>query len=236
MEMFRRIFFAAVLAGTVAGFMTSAIQQWRVVPLILEAERYEISEAHAIDHEQDAAPVAPHLHEMPDGMNPWSPADGLERTFYTILATTLAGLGFALLISAVSVFSAIEITPKNALAWGLSGFLAFSLMPAIGLPPDLPGMAGAALEARQAWWVSTALATGAAVLIFAKLGNPAGAVIALALLLAPHIVGAPQPPAIPSDVPARLATAYAANTLFSSLAFWLMLTAIYGWKNRNSLK
>ncbi|HHG88971.1 MAG TPA: cobalt transporter [Devosia sp.] len=235
MEMFRRIFFAAVLAGAVAGLVASAIQQWRVVPLILEAERYEISEAHAIDHEQDATPAAPHLHELPEGMEPWSPADGLERTFYTVLATTLAGLGFALLMGAVSTFASIEITAENALFWSVGGFLAFSLMPAIGLPPDLPGMAGAELTQRQFWWLGTAFATGAAALLVAKLRNLAGAVIALVVLLAPHIIGAPTPPDVPADVPAHLATAYAANTLFSSFVFWLVLGAAYGWINRKLL-
>ncbi len=43
MEMFRRFFFAAVLAGIVAGLFSSALQQWRLVPLILQAEEYEIT-------------------------------------------------------------------------------------------------------------------------------------------------------------------------------------------------
>ena len=235
MEMFRRIFFAAVLAGAVAGLVASAIQQWRVVPLILEAERYEINEAHAIEHEQDTAPAAPHLHELPEGMNPWSPAEGFERTFYTVLATILAGLGFALLIGAVSVFAGIQITLENALVWGLSGFIAFSIMPGIGLPPELPGMVAADLGTRQVWWLGTVLATAGAILVAAKWRNLFGIAIALVLLLAPHIIGAPQAPDVPSDVPAHLATAFAANTLFSSLAFWLTLGAVYGWINRRML-
>ena len=40
MKLFQRIFFAAVLAGLAAGFAMSAVQQWRVAPLILQAEVY----------------------------------------------------------------------------------------------------------------------------------------------------------------------------------------------------
>ena len=41
MKLFQRIFFAAVLSGLAAGLAMSAVQQWRVAPLILEAEVYE---------------------------------------------------------------------------------------------------------------------------------------------------------------------------------------------------
>jgi predicted cobalt transporter CbtA len=40
MKLFQRIFFAAVLAGLAAGLAMSAVQQWRVAPLILAAEVY----------------------------------------------------------------------------------------------------------------------------------------------------------------------------------------------------
>jgi hypothetical protein len=33
--------------------------------------------------------------------------------------------------------------------------------PAIGLPPELPGIEAAALQSRQLWWVATAVATAA---------------------------------------------------------------------------
>ncbi len=234
MDIFRRIFFVAVLAGTLAGLAAGAIQQWRVVPLILEAELYEISEEHAPDHAADPAPVAPHAHGGEEG-GAWAPADGLERTFYTMLTTLLSGLGFALILAAVSLLSGIGITLANSVLWGLAGFLSFSLMPAIGLPPELPGMEAADLGARQLWWSATVILTGAGILTFARLANPAGLGIGLALLLVPHIWGAPPPPDVPSSVPAHLATAFAANALFSSLAFWLMLAALYGWRNQKTL-
>ncbi len=226
MEMFRRIFFAAALAGLVAGLALAAIQQWRIVPLILQAETYEISDAHAIEHSQDAVTAAPHVHQV-------APEDGLGRTALTVLATVLAGMGFALIVGSISLLASIEITTKNGLLWGLAGFLAFSLMPAIGLPPEPPGVIAADLLSRQIWWVGTVLATGAALLVMAKMRNAAGIAIGIALILIPHIIGAPLPPDVPANVPADLALVYVANALFSMMAFWLILGFVFGWLNQN---
>ncbi|VAW21408.1 Predicted cobalt transporter CbtA [hydrothermal vent metagenome] len=229
MEMFRRIFFAAVLAGIVAGLALAAIQQWRVVPLILQAETYEISDTHAIEHAQDAAPLAPHIHQV-------EKEDLFGRGALTVLATVLAGLGFALVTGAVSLLAGIEITTKNGLLWGLAGFLTFSLMPAIGLPPEPPGMVAADLFSRQMWWVQTVLATGGAILLIAKMRNAAAVAIGIALILIPHIIGAPVPPDVPSNVPAHLALLYVSNALFSTMAFWLILGFAYGWGNQHIFK
>ncbi len=235
MEMFRRIFFAAVLAGVAAGLVAAVVQQWRVVPLILEAELYEIDDADALLHAEDATPAAPHTHEA-QGAQPWSPADGVERTFYTVLSTVLTGLGFALLVAAVSALAGIEVTPANALAWGLGGFVTFSLMPGIGLPPELPGMIAADLGTRQVWWVGTVLATLAAILALVKIRGWTGAALGIVLVLAPHIIGAPQPAEGVSAVPAHLASIYVINALFSSLAFWLVLGATFAWTNQKLLQ
>jgi len=229
MEMFRRIFFAAVLAGIVAGLALAAIQQWRIVPLILQAETYEISAVHAIEHAQDAVTAAPHVHQV-------APEDRLGRIALTVLATVLAGLGFALVTGAISLLASIEITTKNGLLWGLGGFLAFALMPAIGLPPEPPGVIAADLLSRQIWWVGTVLATGGAILVMAKIRNAAGIAIGFALILIPHIIGAPLPPDVPANVPADLALVYVANALFSTLAFWLILGFVFGWLNQHLFK
>jgi cobalt transporter subunit CbtA len=229
MEMFRRIFFAAVLAGIVAGLALSAIQQWRVVPLILEAELYEISDAHAIEHASDASPAAPHAHDV-------AKSGGSGRIALTVLSTVLAGLGFALVLGAVSVLAGLDITPTNGLLWGLGGFFAFSLMPAIGLPPDLPGMVAADLATRQIWWWGTVLASAAGILVFVKWRGPVTLALGVALILLPHIIGAPQPPAANSNVPAHLAAIYVTNSLGASMVFWLILGAGFSWVNKHIFK
>lgn len=232
MKLFQRIFFAAVLAGLAAGIAMSAVQQWRVAPLILAAEAYESVAADAAvsaGHTHDAATPA-HSHALDE--DAWSPQDGPERILYTVLADVLAAIGFAMLLAAVSVLANLEITARNGVIWGLGGFLALQLAPAFGLAPELPGMPAGDLVARQTWWIATALATGAGILAIAKLRNWIGIAIAAALIIAPHIVGAPQLAGEhASAVPAHLATAFAANSLFAGAVFWLIAGPLLGWLN-----
>lgn len=225
MKLFQRIFFAAVLAGLAAGIGMSALQQWKVAPLILVAETYEAA-VPAHEHAGAADEAGGHLHDA----EAWAPADGLERTSYTVLANLLTSIGFALLLAALSVLSGIEITARNGALWGLGGFLAFQLAPAVGLPPELPGMAAAELGARQLWWWGTALSAGAGLLAVAKFRNAAASGLAVLLILAPHIVGAPQLAAEQaSAVPAGLASAFAAASLAVGAAFWLTMGLLLGW-------
>lgn len=228
MKLFQRILFAAVLAGLAAGLGMSALQQWKVVPLIHIAESYEAS-APAHEHADAATAADGHVHDAAA----WAPADGFERTAYTLLANVLASIGFALLLGALSVLWGIEITARNGVLWGLGGFLAFQLAPAVGLPPELPGMAAAELGARQLWWWGTALSTGAGLLAVAKFRNSIGIAVAALLLLGPQIVGAPQLAAEHgSAVPAELASAYAAAALAVGAAFWLVMGPLLGWINQ----
>lgn len=224
MKLFQRIFFAAVLSGLAAGLAMSAVQQWRVVPLIFEAETYEGGAPAAHSHEPG---VPAHSQDA----EAWAPQDGTERTFYTVLANTLGGIGFALLLAALSVLSGIAITARNGVIWGIGGFAALQLAPAIGLPPELPGMAAADLGVRQAWWLGTALATGTGLLVLAKLRSWTGLGIAALLVLAPHVIGAPAAPHEPSAVPAHLATSFAANSLATGALFWLIAGPLLGWLN-----
>lgn len=234
MKLFQRIFFAAVLAGFAAGLVLASLQQWRVVPLILVAETYETAEAapaheHASgDHASNEGAAAAHDHDH--DASAWAPADGFERTAYTVLATTLASLGFALMVVAVATLVGLPITVGNGAIWGLGGFIAFQLAPALGLPPELPGMAAAELGLRQVWWWGTALSAGAGMLLMAKFRNLSAVAAGIALLVAPHLIGAPQLAGEHgSAVPAGLATAFAANTLGIGAAFWLVLCPLIGW-------
>lgn len=232
--MIRNLFAAAFLAALCAGLFTAAIQHFRVTPLILHAEQFEGDAGHShgaepvatTDHAH-AAGTPEHNHDVAAAAE-WAPQDGLERTAYTTLATVLAAAGFALLVGAVSMFANIPITFGNGFLWGFACFLTFSLAPAYGLAPELPGMPVGDLAARQLWWVGTALATGAACLLLAKTRASWSLAVAVALVVAPHIIGAPATPDQPSAVPAHLATQFAAITLGTSLVFWLLLGTLFG--------
>ena len=226
MKLFQRIFVAAVLAGLAAGLLMSAIQQWRVVPLILAAEAYETADAPAAHtHEHTEATAHTHEHDA----QAWAPQDGAQRTGFTVLADVLASMGFALLLVALSVLVRIDITVQNGVLWGLGGWLSLHLAPAFGLPPELPGMPAADLVARQLWWFGTALATGGALLLVAKLRSPVAIGVAAVLILVPHLIGAPAAPEAESTVPAHLATAFAASALTASALFWLLVGPLIGY-------
>ena len=225
--MFRNLFAAALLAALCAGLVTATLQHFRVTPLILHAEAFEGEGGHS---HAEGTPAHSHDAVAPEAavIEEWAPADGIERALYTSLASVLAAAGFALLIGAVSMFANIPITFANGVLWGMAGFVTFSLAPAYGLAPELPGMPAADLAARQVWWIGTAIATGAAFLLIAKTRASWAFAVAIALVVAPHIIGAPVAPDEPSGVPAHLATEFAAITLGTSAAFWLVLGTVFG--------
>ena len=235
--MIRNLFAAALLAALCAGLVTSAIQHFRVTPIILHAESFEGEGGHshgaeAVADHVDAPGTPAHSHDVVAATEAapqeWAPQDGFERTAYTTLATVLAAAGFALVIGAVSMFANIPITFANGFLWGFAGFLTFSLAPAYGLAPELPGMPAADLVARQIWWTGTALATGGAILLLAKIRANWAFAVAVALVVAPQVIGAPASPDEPSAVPAHLATEFAAITLGTSFVFWLLLGGLFG--------
>ncbi len=222
--MFRNLFFAAILAAICAGLAFAAVQQWRLVPLIVAAESFEgAAEPHVHD---TAAAVEAHAHDH--GADEWMPQDGFERTAYTVLASLLAAAGFALVIGAVSVIIGVPITAANGILWALGGFAAFSLAPAFGLPPGLPTMPVAETLNRQIWWWGTAIATGSAILLFARVRAPWALAVAAVLVALPHVIGAPQPPVEPTDVPAGIAAAFAASVLFTNAMMWVILGLAMG--------
>lgn len=218
--LFRRILLAAALAGLVAGLFVTALQAAGVIPLILEAETYEA--AAATGHGTGEA--VPHDH-ADEG---WSPAEGGERLFYTAVANVLTAVGFGLLLAAGFALKG-GVDWRHGLLWGAAGFAAFSLAPALGLPPELPGAEAAPLGERQIWWLMTAVATGAGLAAIAFLRRPLWALAGVALIALPHLIGAPQPEGgHGGTAPADLARAFVLAALLTSLAFWLVLGAAAG--------
>lgn len=228
--MIARILLAAVIAGMIAGAAATAIQMWRVVPLILQAETYENAGSHTgHTHAAPAEAQTTQSHSAEETEEAWGPQDGLERTAYTLLANLIMGVGFALLLAAAVMFTGRSITPSNGVIWGLVGFLVFTLAPNAGLAPELPGMPAADLLARQTWWVGTAAATAGGVALIALVPNVPVKALGVLLAAVPHIVGAPHPEGHESAVPAALAADFAAATLVSMALFWIVLGVATGW-------
>jgi cobalt transporter subunit CbtA len=112
--------------------------------------------------------------------------------------------------------------------WGLAGFAVFTLAPGLGLPPELPAMPAADLGARQVWWVATVLATGIGLWLIAFRGTVALSLVGLALIVVPHIIGAPQPESHESPIPEGLHHQFVVAVTVTNLIFWVALGGIVG--------
>jgi cobalt transporter subunit CbtA len=217
----RRIVWLALVAGVVAGVAATAVQWFTTRPLILEAERYEL----AAQAGNAAAPMSTGDHAGHAATHD----ELLSRAANTLVFNVLAGIGFGLVLSAVLSTRAAR-GPSQGLVLGFAGFVAVSLAPAIGLPPKLPGTATADLLDRQLWWAGTAAASviGLALLGFGRRAvlKAAGA----ALLLAPHLVGAPALDYVPpGGPPVSLQSRFIVMSLGASALFWLVLGGLLGW-------
>ena len=226
-----RIFLTvALLAGIGAGVVGWGVHMAATTPLILEAEVYE----GAVDASAPAAPEATaHTHdantaEHSHDAEAWAPADGWERNLYTLGADVVTGVGFAFLLTAAIVFLGRGADWRRGLLWGLAGFASFSLAPAFGLPPELPGTEAAPLLDRQLWWIGTAVATAGGLFAAAWLRNVYGYAIAVVLIALPHVIGAPHPENPGGLAPEELEHKFILVAIATSLVFWVVLGALTG--------
>ncbi|QDZ01624.1 CbtA family protein [Nitratireductor mangrovi] len=224
MSIFRNVVFVAAISGLLAGLVMTAMQVYATVPLILEAETFEgAGGGHHHGEAAAAGEAAP-----AEGEEAWGPADGIERNSYTALVSIVTGIGFALVLVAASEFAGGIANWRHGLIWGFAGFGVFTLAPGLGLPPELPAMPAADLVARQVWWIGTVIATAAGLALIAFRSSALFAVLGVALIVAPHIIGAPQPETHESPVPADLHHRFVVAVTVVNLIFWLVLGAAAG--------
>lgn len=223
--MIGRVLLAALLAGIAAGLIMGAIQHLRLTPLILEAETYETT-AHAHDAAgagTTAAVQADHDHDAG-----WSPADGWQRSLFTTATAAMSGAAFSLLLAGVSLLVGLPINRRNGVIWGLCGFLAVSVAPSAGLPPELPGMPAGDLLARQVWWIGTVAATGFGLYLLATRRQLWAMILAVVAIGLPHLIGAPASVTHESAVPPNLAAEFAANAIAAGAIFWVLIGSFLG--------
>lgn len=227
MEYFRNIVVVAAIAGIIAGLGMTIAQQFVTVPLILKAEVFEEqSEPEAPPAHEHAAETAGHEHEHGAG---WSPEDGAERTVFTFIANVLTGVGFALLLVAASELFGGLGGWRQGVFWGLAGFVIFTLAPGLGLPPELPAMPAAELGVRQVWWIGTAVSAAVALGLLFYGRSPIAVIAAMALLVAPHVIGAPQPVSHESPIPESLHHSFIVAVVMTTLLFWVLLGGLAGY-------
>ncbi len=201
---------SALFSGVLAGLVLAGIQHFTVIPMILEAETYETTDTNenttAMNQEEEA----------------WAPEDGAERTFYTATNSMIVGIGFGLLLAACYAFRG-SVTWGKGLLWGLAGFATFHLAPSFGLPPELPGDAAAGLEQRQIWWLLTVIVTAMGLWIIAFQPKHYLKLFGVALIILPHIFGAPQPEVHGGLAPEELRNTFMYTSLATNAIFWIVL-------------
>lgn len=229
--MVARLFWVALAAGLVAGLVAAGVQAVGVWPLIDTAETFEIAD--------------------PSAAHEWSP-EGMARAAWSVLFDILAGVGFGLLANgALLIFRSLR---DVALDWrvgavlGVFGFATFSLAPAFGLAPALPGMAEGDLVARQIWWLATAAATlsGGVLAILGRRSQDW--LLGIVLIAAPHVIGAPGEAfglvgllshtgtVGEGGMPVGIAQRFALFSLAAAAVFWLALGFASAWLQRRYLE
>lgn len=237
--MFARIVSLSLLTGLLAGVLTTPVQMNLVQPLIVEAERYEALHEAA---ETKAAPAAhdpqSHSHDAPALKEEHAHApsdepseDSTHRNIGTAVSLTLAAMGYALLLGAfLSQWGGANW--RRGLLLGAAGFVAFQLAPALGLPPEPPGVPAADVHDRQLWWLLTAACTGAGLFGLYQAKRRARllwAAASLGLLALPHLLGAPVfDGAEPILVPQQLMHTFMLASLATAAVMWLLMGGILG--------
>ncbi|HEY1951123.1 MAG TPA: CbtA family protein [Bryobacteraceae bacterium] len=218
MSKFRQLMVVCLVSGALTGLVSFAIQHFTVIPLIQAAETYET-----------AAHAAMGMHED-EG---WQPSNGWQRTSFTALATMLSGIGYAAVFFGVLGFAGTAINLKRGALLGIAAFACVGLAPALGLPPQPPGVPVADLQARQLWWLGTAAATATGLwLVFGSRRNWVFRIAGVICITLPHLIGAP--PAPPNHVvPTAIVHKFELASLATTGVFWLLLGAFGGWLQRH---
>jgi len=211
--MFTRIVTSALFAGGAAG-LAAGILQWQFVqPVLLHSELYEQGLLTHFGGTLNSTDVAlDRLQPMRDALS--------------IIFTMLLNTGYALILIALMSIrqqSGDELTPHKGIIWGIAGYVAVHLAPALSLPPEVPGVAAADVELRQIWWVCTVAATSIGLWLIAFSRNITRIIPAIILILLPHLIGAPEANVFTGPAPTEIGALFASRALGIGLASWAVL-------------
>lgn len=241
--MIKKLLASAVIAGGAAGLLAAVLHFSFVQELILLGERYESGAlvhfmVDGAPHDQTDQGIAAtgHAHSSEAGDHSHEPVTDtgtspLVRNGLTVVFSVLVYVAYALiLVAGFGLAKALDkqITAREGALWGLAGFAAFQLFPAMGLAPELPGTIAADLGARQVWWWSTVAMSITGMGLMAYGGNAASIVAGLVLLAVPHIIGAPSLGEYAGTAPPEIGAAFSARVLGVGLIVWAALGWIAG--------
>ena len=220
--MTKNLLTSSVFAGVVAGLIAALLHFYFVIPTLLEGELFETGAR--IHFGADGSPQS-------ERGSPGMGGD-IGRHLMTVgfNIVTYVGFGFLLLaaMAATELKGFTQITARSGIIWGLAGFIAIQMAPAIGLPPVLPGTISAEVEARQAWWLGTIVASGIGLWMIAFARGPL-ALAGVALLAAPQFIGAPHLDTYWGVAPPELAAQFVSYSLGAAAVGWTCLGFFAAW-------
>lgn len=217
--MIARYMISALFAGALAGLIAGLLQLWFVQPVLLHAELYENG-------------TFVHFGSGPVSAHPDLPPFDAMRDLLSIVFTMLTYTGYAMiLVAAMSIAEdrGAMIDGRTGIIWGVAGFVAFHLAPGISLAPEVPGAAAADVTARQIWWFITVGTAAVALWLLAFGASWTYWGAAVILLLAPHVIGAPEPDVFTGPAPTELGALFAARAFGIGLAAWAALGCLSGY-------
>lgn len=218
--MITRLLTSALFAGAASGLIAALLQLWFVQPVLLHAELYETGALLHFGADSNISAA-----QDVGGFNPLR--DGLSIVFTMLVYSAYAMVMLAAM--AVAEDRGAQITVRTGLVWGLAGFIAIHFAPGFSLAPEVPGAAAADVVARQIWWFAT-VATAAVAMGLIGFGTSWMAWLgAAALLLAPHLLGAPEPEVFTGPAPTEIGALFAARALGVGMAAWVLLGAFAGY-------
>ncbi len=217
--MYSRFIISALFAGAAAGLIAGILQLIFVQPVLLHAELYESGElVHFGAAAVSAHPELPGFDAMRDGLS--------------LIFTMLTYTGYALIMVALMGLAedrGAQIDARSGILWGVAGFVAFHFAPGFTLAPEVPGVAAADVSARQIWWFATVVTAGDALWLIAFGRNWAAWGVVAILLMAPHLIGAPEPDVFTGPVPTEIGALFAARAFGVGLAAWVLLGSFAGY-------
>lgn len=235
--MFQKMLTSAIGAGCAAWLLAAALHFAFVQEYILLGETYETGAAvhyagvgpqTADDGHSHGATEATEEAEAGHDHGGTEDASAYSRDLWTVTFFGLVYVAYAMILVAgfgLARTYGKTITEREGLLWGIAGFAAFQLAPAMGLAPELPGTMAADLGVRQVWWWGTVAATATGLGLLAYGRGLASTALAVVLLAAPHVIGAPELDGFSGVAPPEVAAAFSARVLGAGLAVW----ALTGW-------
>ena len=172
----------------IGGSSLTFIQSIKIIPLILQAEKYEGGNINIYDKSNEIKKIINKDTEEEH----WKPENGFERLFYTVIANIFLSIGLSFILCAVYLFLD-DLRVEKGIFVGIVGYISFFVLPSLGLEPEIPGTLAAPLHDRQIWWIFTVIVSSVGFIIIFFNKNTFYKLLGVILILIPHIIGAPIP-------------------------------------------